>query len=191
MAATSSRTSASDAAWEAAVDLAAAVSNGAALPELASPVLLEPGEVLHASVDATAWRFQALDVAYERQRLLAVGGPLVLGLTAAASAAANRRARADAERLAAPQWRPLGLVPILATSHRMLVQRAGAWGSVWYGAIRQLRPALPDHLLELYFEDDPPYALEGPSVPYLAVVLATVLADRLGSDAVRSALVPA
>lgn len=161
------------------------------LPELTSAVLLENGEVLHASVDALAWRYLALDVAYQQHRGFAIGGLLTFGVTAAATGAANRRARGEAERQAAPQWRPLGQVPVLVTSHRLLVLHEGAWASVWYEAICQLRPALGDDRLELFFEDDPPYLLQGPSVPYLAVVLATALAAQVGTDAVASALLPA
>lgn len=177
--------------WEAAERLAGAVEAGVRLPELPSPVLLEPGEVLHARVDAAAWRFQALDVAYEQCRGFAVGGPIMFGVTTAATTAANRRAREAAERLAAPQWRSLGHVPVLATNHRLLVLHQGAWASVWYEAIRHMRPVFAENRLELMFEDDPPYALHGPWVPYLAVVIATVLAERAGSTAVASALLPA
>jgi hypothetical protein len=80
---------------------------------------------------------------------------------------------------------------VLATNDRFLVLHDGAWASVWYEAIRKIRPALAEHRLELVFEDDPPYALQGSLVPYLGIVLATLLADRLGTDAVATALVPA
>jgi len=176
--------------WDAAGQLAGAISEGEPLPELASPVLLECGELLHASVVADAWRYQALDVAYEQHRSFGVGGLLTIGVTATMTLAANSRARADAERQAAPRWRPLGQVPVLATSHRLLVLHEGAWSSVWYEAIRHLRPALDDNRLELFFEDDPPYLLQGPSVPSMAVVLATALAAQVGTDAVGSALLP-
>lgn len=178
-------------AMASAARLAEAVVAGEQLPELASSLALESGEVLHASVDAHAWRYAAVDVAYEQHRGFAVGGLLTFGVTAAASAAANRRARAEAERQAVPQWRVLGFVPVMATSHRLLVLHEGAWASVWYEAICQLRPALADDRLELFFEDDPPYLLQGPAVPYLAVVLATALAAQFGPDAVASALLPA
>ena len=112
----------------------------------------------------------------------------MFGLTAAATGAANRRTRQVAEQKAAPQWRSLGHVPLLATNYRLLVLHQGAWASVWYEAIRQMRPVLVEDRLELIFEDDPPYALQGPWVPYLTVVLATLLAERVGSAAVTSAL---
>lgn len=176
--------------WEAAERLAEEIAAGQQLPEVASPVLLEVGEVLHAAADAEAWRYQGLDVPYVQRRGFAVGGLITFGVTAAATAAANRRARAEAEQMAAPQWRPLGQVPVMATSHRLLVLHEGAWASVWYDAIRQIRPALAEGRLELFFEDDPPYLLQGPAVPYLAVVVATALAVQVGTDVVASALLP-
>lgn len=155
---------------------------------MVSPVALEVGEVLHATGDVDAWRFQGLDVPYVQRRGFAVGGLITFGVTAAATAAANRRARAEAERTAAAQWQSLGQVPLMATSHRLLVWHEGAWASVWYEAIRQMRPALAEGRLELFFEADPPYLLQGSAVPYLAVVLATALAVQVGTDVVASAL---
>ncbi len=178
-------------AWPAAEDLAAAVAAGAVLPTLESPVLLDAGEVLHASVEACGWRHHALDVMVEEQPFVAMGGPIIFGLTAAASAIGNRRARAGAERLAAPQWRPLGHLPILATNERLVVLFEGQWASVWCSAIRQMIPDMRNGRLQLIFEDDPPYALCGDWVPYLTVVLTTVMANRLSADSVASTLLPA
>ena len=143
----------SDDDWAAAQCLAEALSSGRPLPVVPSPALLDPGEVLHASGYATAWRYQPLDVAYEQRRCVALGGPILFGVTAAATAAANRRARQLAERHAGPQWRHLGQLQLLATSDRLLVLHQGAWASVWYDAIRQMRPFLAEGRLELTFED--------------------------------------
>lgn len=192
MAATRRRPVSPVVSWEAAERLAEEIAAGQRLPELVSPVVLEVGEVLHASVDADAWRFQGLNVQYLQRRGFAFGGLITFGVTAAATAAANRRARSEAEKLAAPQWRPLGRVPVMTTSHRLLVWYEEAWASVWYEAIRQIRPALDEGRLELFFfDDDPPYLLQGPAVPYLAVVLATALAVQVGTDAVASAVLSA
>lgn len=149
------------------------------VPMIPSPVLLGQGEVVHAHGGASGWRYQAVDVSYDERRVVAVGGPFMFGVTAAVGVVGNRRARAVAQRLAAPQWRPLGPLRILATNYRLLVFHEGAWQSVWYDAIRLVRAMLPEWRLELLFADDPPYALQGPSVPHLAVVLDTVLAGQL------------
>lgn len=191
MDATRGRPGSRGSSWDDAERLAVEIAAGGRLPELASPVPLEYSEVLHASGDVEAWRFQGMDVPYVRHRGFAVGGLFTFGLTAAATAAANRRARAEAERLAAPQWRPLGVVGVLATSHRLLVLHGGSWTSVWYEAIRQIRPSVEQDRLELLFDEAPPYLLVGPAVPYLAVVVATALALQVGTDAVAATLASA
>ena len=174
--------------WDLAVELANAVADGAELPILPSPVLLDPGEVLHGDVVAEGWRFHGADVAYAAPRAVAIGGPLMFGIVAAGSTAERRRARRHAEALAAPQWRSLGPLGILATDRRLLVLQQDAWASVWYRAIREFRPDLEAARLDLTFDDDPPYHLAGPWVPLLTVIVTTVLARDRGITAVGDAL---
>lgn len=174
--------------WDAAVLLADELALGAHLPVMPSPVLLEVNEVLHADLTAHGWRFHGVDVVYDEPHVIGIGGPILFTVTAAAAASARRRARAEAERLAAPQWRPLGFLRILATDRRLLVLYQGVWASVWYAGIRQVHPAVHQQRLQLTFEDDPPYALAGPWVPYLTVVLTAALSERVGVDAVSDAL---
>jgi len=105
----------------------------------------------------------------------------MLGLTTAATAVGNRRARGEAERLAAPQWHPLGEMPILATNERLLVWHEYRWESVWLAGISHLLPSPAGQRLELLFDDidDPPYALWGPWVPYLTVLMSVLLEINL------------
>ena len=177
-----------DSGWSAAVGLANQVASGGELPSLRSAVLLDAGEVLHADAAAEGWRFEGADVSYLAPSAVAIGGPLTFGLVAAGRAAACRRARQDAKALAAPQWRPLGGLRVLATDRRLLVWHEGAWSSVWYHAIRELRPDLEAHRLDMTFDADPPYCLAGPWVPYLTVIVTTVLARERGVTAVGNAL---
>lgn len=167
--------------------LATYVAEGNPLPLLSSPMLLSAGEVLHAQLEAGGWRFNGVDVVYERRRMVAAG-LVTFGVGAALTSIGNRRARHRAELLAAPQWRPLGFMPMLATNQRLLVFHEGAWQSVWYSAIRQLIPTPADGRLELVFEADAPYLLVGEWVPYLTVVITTVLAHGYGVDAVAAML---
>jgi hypothetical protein len=174
--------------WTAAVWLASRLAAGGDLPAIPSPVLLDGGEVLHAEVTADGWRFHAVDITYEVPHVVAVGGPLVLGVVAAAGGVARRRARRVAEASAVPQWRPLGSLRVLATDRRLLVWHDTAWASVWYHAIREVRPHMDTRRLDLTFDDDPPYSLAGPWVPYLAVIVTTILAGQRGLAAVAGAL---
>ncbi|WCO67967.1 hypothetical protein PO878_04420 [Iamia majanohamensis] len=174
--------------WAAAVQLANRVASGGHLPIIPSPVLLDADEALHGDLPAQGWRFHGADVTYAAPRVVAIGGPLMFGLTAAGSAVARRRARIAAEGLAAPQWRPLGALRILATDQRLLVWHNGAWASVWYSVVRELRPDLERQRLDMTFESDPPYCLVGPLVPYLTVIITTLLAGDRGVGAVGDAL---
>lgn len=167
--------------WDLAVALADQHAHGGGLPVLASTVLLDPGEVLHADLGAVGWRFQAMDVLYEEPRVLALGGPVLVAAASIGAASARRRARAEAERLAAPQWRSLGSLRVLATDRRLLVRFEGAWASVWYDGIRELHPDLANARVTMLFDDDPPYALAGPWVPYLTVIMVACIANRRAS----------
>src|SRR3546814_339590 len=163
MDATSSRDD-SASAWCAAVDLASHVAAGGHLPSVASRVLLEPGEVLHADVTAQGWRFAGADVTYAEPRAVAIGGPVMFGLVAATNAAARRRARREAEMLAAPHWRPLGRLRILATDRRLLVWHQAEWASVWSNPSREPQPAMEGGRLRLTLEEAPPQSQPGPRV---------------------------
>jgi len=165
-------------------DLVEWIAGGGGLPEVRGPVRLAPGETAYADLPADGWRFDIADVTYAEPRAVAIGGPLLFGLVAASSAAARRRARRRAEAHAAPQWRPLGALRAVATDRRLLVWHWGEWSSVWYDAIVELRPDVEAARLDMSFENDPPYCLAGPWVPYLTVVVTTAIALRRGVVAV-------
>jgi hypothetical protein len=113
---------------------------------------------------------------------------MVFGLAALGGAAARRRAQRDAEARAVPQWRPLGMLRVLATNRRLLVWHDGVWASVWLNSILELHPMLDAGRLDLTFEVDPAYCLAGPWVPYLAVLVGAVLAELRGVGPVTSAI---
>jgi hypothetical protein len=158
--------------------LADALRNGGRLePRTIEGVPLEAGEVAYADLSAVGWRYFGLDaVSYERRTVL-FGGPYVMAIAALASAIGNGRRRRDAEQLAAPQWRPLGMLRIVATSARLLVWHERAWWSVWYAGINDLRIDRSQTVLDLFFDADPPYRLAGPGMPVLGVALWNELFD--------------
>lgn len=143
----------------------------AAPPEIAA--LLLPGERLVTDpVAAHGWRYESAEVTYDRKTLM-VGGPLLFVLTGTVSALRNRRVRRAAEAQAAPQWRPLGPLTVLATTDRLLVWHQNAWWSVWYSAIEHA--TLHDEQLHLHFHDGAaPYLLAGGT----AAVAAAISANR-------------
>lgn len=121
---------------------------------------VESGEIL-ADLELTGFRYHALcHVPYERRTLL-VGGPILFAASATASAVGNRRRRAAAERLAAPQWRCLGPLRVLVTCDRLLVWHEGSWASVWFASVVDIEHDPANGTLDLYFADDPPYRFVG------------------------------
>jgi hypothetical protein len=122
--------------------------------------VLLPGEQVLARAEAFGWRYEAADITFERRTLL-FGGPVGFAVSGIASALGNRRARRQAEQLAAHQWRPLGQLAILATSQRLLVWWREAWWSVWYSSLIEVTHDETKSRLELHFSDASPYCLQG------------------------------
>ena len=117
-------------------------------------------------IGAYGWRYTGADVVYEQGTTI-IGGPLLALTTGLVSAADNARRRRVAEMQAAPRWRPLGWLDIIATSRRLLVLHQAAWWSVWYSAVTNASHD-GDSALALHFHDDAPYCLLGRDVPLLA-----------------------
>jgi hypothetical protein len=135
-------------------------------------VPLAPGELAYADLAVEGWRHYGLEGAVYERRTLLVGGPLLMAVAAIVSVSCNRRRRRAAERLAAPQWRPLGWLRVVVTSERLLVWQAHAWWSVWFGSIVDLHLQPDSSELDVFFADAPPYRLAGRGVAALAIVLA-------------------
>lgn len=151
--------------------LADSLAKGARLEPLHVDGLpLVHGEHAYAEVDGEAWRWLAADVLYERRSTL-LGGPVLMTVSALASATGNRRRRLAAERASATQWRSLGIVRAVATDRRLLVWHESAWWSVSFDAVAawDVDPVSP--ALTLSLTEGAPYRLAGPSVPLLVVVL--------------------
>jgi hypothetical protein len=130
-------------------------------PTWAEPIahLLLPGEVAKMQADAYGWRWEPADVTYDRRHLL-LGGPIGMAITGFASVMANRRARRRAEREAAPAWRPLGPLSVIATDLRLFVWHLGDWHSVWYLSIARTGLDAAESSVEIDFFDASPYRLD-------------------------------
>lgn len=139
-------------------------------------VRLNSGEVAYLEGWARFGQYFGTDWSYTHSNFVAAGGLGLLALTAGLSAMGNSRRRQEAIAQAAPQWRALGTVPVVATNLRLLGCDQGRWLSWWYGDIRQLVPDLPkQHRIDLLFERSRPTRFEGGCVAVLAVVLTQLL----------------
>ncbi|MGH9030487.1 MAG: hypothetical protein ACRDZV_00015 [Acidimicrobiia bacterium] len=126
------------------------------------------------------WRYHGLDdVVYERRTLL-LGGPIVMPITAIASALGNRRRRQEAERVAAPQWRPLGPLVVEVRCDRLLVSRGDEPGTVWLASVTDLRADAESQTVDLYFEADPPFRFQGPDSTRLWSALEAIGSEVAG-----------
>ena len=131
-----------------------------------------PSERSAGPLHLVGWRYYGLDdVLYERRTLL-VGGPIVMLITAFASALGNRRRRQEAERDAAPQWRPLGPVAVEVRDDRLLVRRDGEPpGTVWLASVVDVRVHAEHGIVDLFFEHDAPFRFQGADAAHLAAAL--------------------
>jgi hypothetical protein len=151
--------------------LFAALDNGGWLePVAVDDAPLDPGENAYADMGSHGWRYCAIDVPYEHRTLM-FGGPFLFAATGIASLVASRRRRREAERLAAPQWRPLGWLRIVVTSRRLLVWHHERWWSVWYSAVTTVRWTADPSAVEIHFASDPPYRLSGEGAASIGVLL--------------------
>lgn len=170
---------------EAARRLAEALDNGGWLRSIVvEDAPLDPGEEAYADLLAHGWRHHAIDVQYDHRTVM-FGGPFLFAATALASCAANRRRRREAERLATPQWRPLGPLRVVVTSGRLLVLHQGTWWSVWYSAIDQVRAEVASSAITLTFRVDAPYLLQVSEARSLALVIDHLRNRRLTRTRVR------
>ena len=160
---TSTTWSGVDEAYLRAYQWSAALASGAALPQVASPVALGPGEVAHAQLaPVTFLGYFGEDASYRRSFLL-FGGPVGLAVTGAASLAYNANKKADARRAAIPRWHDLGAGAVLVTSQRIVLMLENGphpisyadagrleWGNARAGgpAVRLQPAGMPPMLLE-------------------------------------------
>lgn len=171
MSSTAARPDAAAGDVEAARRLADALDNGGWLQPIdIRDAPLDPGEGAYADLLLHGWRYHPIDVRYE-QRTVMFGGPLLFTATAIGSWAANCRRRREAERLAAPQWRPLGTIRTVVTPQRLLVWHWYQWWSVWFSAMTHVKVEPDANALDLFFESDPPYRLAGSGTFALEVAL--------------------
>lgn len=164
------------AALEVANCLAAELRAGGELKPIATSLRLDAGEV--AYFESWAWLSQyfATDGTYRHTSFVAGGGAGLVALTAGISAIGNVSRQRAATAMAAPQWRPLGAVPLVATDRRLLACDQGRWLSWWYTAVRQFVPYIPHHLtVDLLLDEGRPTRFAGAPVASLAVILARLL----------------
>lgn len=166
--------------WNSAVHLAHGLRQGEPLAVFPTHLVLQQGEVNHCSVDAHLAAYHGMDVSYSSNSFIAGGSWTGLAVTGAASMAMNSRARRNAERQAAAQWRSYGVVPVHATNQRLLIMMEGRLESFWFnGGIAWFEPQFREYGMIIQADGGIPLRLDGPPVPYLAVILSLLLRGQV------------
>jgi hypothetical protein len=148
---------------------------GGSLLELESATPLQPGEALHAGIEAQCSWYGPADVTYTHQHLLVFGSTPWLTLSAATSAIGNHRRHRSANALAAPQWRPLGHTHILLTNHQLLLRIGDDFQALPLATINALEQPPDPRGLNVHFTDGTTLALHGDWTRYLHIALTTCL----------------
>jgi hypothetical protein len=120
----------------AAAHLSAALAGGWRPPAVATPIALLPGEVAHASTAFRASSFTGALVPYSKGYMVGFGNPAVLAATLGGSLLYNHYKKTQAERMAAPQWRPVDDGMLHLTSQRFGLQGRLGWADIPYPDVR-------------------------------------------------------
>jgi hypothetical protein len=160
---------------------ASSLAAGAALPQVATPLPLNPGELAHLTLaGAGISGFFGEDTGY-RPSVFLFGGPVGLAVTGAASWARNSAKKAEAQRAAIPRWHPLGGADVTMTSQRLAAAAAGRSESLWYAECGPLQFAAgpggaPAVLVQP--QGHPLLRIESPWAPVLYVLVHHLLDGR-------------
>jgi hypothetical protein len=160
---------------------ATSLAAGAALPQVAAPVALNPGEIAHLTLaGAGISGFFGEDTGY-RPSVFLFGGPVGLAVTGAASWARNSAKKAEAQRAAIPRWHPLGRADVTMTSQRLAAAAGGRSESLWYAECGPLQfgagpGGVPAVLVQP--QGHPLLRIESPWAPVLYVLVHHLLDGR-------------
>jgi len=164
--------SAYDEGYLRAYQWSASLAGGAALPQEATTLTLNPGEVAHAHfAPVTIYGYFGEQQDYNRSVFL-FGGPVGLALTGAASYAHNQSKKAEAERAAIPKWHLLGGADLVMTSQRLALTMNGKAESLWLAEAGPLSSTVGSGgvpAIGLQPQGMPPLRMESPWAPMLFV----------------------
>lgn len=133
---------------------------------------LEPGESLLDQYRAKYARFYGQNVTYGTGGVFAMGSPLFIAGAMIGSAVGRANARAQAQRLAAAQWREIQYVDVLVTDRRLIIPVGGRTLSFYFNAVAAFFPELDAMTLTLDFGDrTEPLQIFSPGIAATSVLL--------------------
>lgn len=163
-------------AWQAAIELRHRLLNGwSPEPMQLWGVVLPAGDRLLFDLHADYARHYGGSGHYTHTNGMFLGSAPFMIAGFAATAVANRRARANAAYEAQPRWREQQHTRVLVTEQRLICECGGRWLNFDYSAVSGFYPELMSYGLVLDFSNSEPLALSGPPAPFLTVFLTFVL----------------
>ncbi|WP_439657375.1 hypothetical protein ACSHWB_33950 [Lentzea sp. HUAS TT2] len=171
------------ASWNAAVHLYRHLAAGGVPGEVATSLLLAPGEATYSDLTLGYSRFYGMDVTYERSGGLFLGSPLFVAAGLAANAVSNNIAKQRAQNMAAPQWREHCAARVVVTNYCVMCFVHGRWLRFAYPNVVDFNADMLNGACYLIFDGSEPLQLAGLQVPWLAVLLSSFLygPDRLST----------
>lgn len=145
---------------------------------------LEPGEQVFDQYRAKYARFYGQNVTYQTGGVFAMGSPLFVAGAMIGSAVGNANARAQAQRVAAAQWREIQYVDVMVTDRRLIIPVGGRTLSFYFNAVTAFFPEIDAMTLTLDFGDrTEPVQLFSPNTAATSVL---VVHQLKGVDALRA-----
>ena len=133
---------------------------------------LEPGESLLDQYRAKYARFYGQNVTYSTGGVFAMGSPLFVAGAMIGSAVGRANARAQAQRVAAAQWREIQYVDVLVTDRRLIIPVGSRTLSFYFNAVAAFFPELEAMTLTLDFGDrTEPLQIFSPGIAATSVLL--------------------
>lgn len=167
--------------WHRAVELHRWLGEGNALqPQPQQYFIPQPGERYFCTVGARLHLYTDMTVEYSQSMFVAGRGWTGMAVTAGASMLFNKMRKERARREAAAQWRDFGETVVHITDHRLVMRIEQTLESLWYGAaMSEFAPCWEQYAVEIGVDGAPPLRLVGPSVPYLSVMVCSLLFGSL------------
>lgn len=133
---------------------------------------LEPGELLLDQYRAKYARFYGQNVTYSTGGVFAMGSPLFVAGAMIGATVGKANARAQAQRMAAAQWREIQYVDVLVTDRRLIIPVGGRTLSFYYSGVVAFYPELEAMTLTLdYGDNTEPLQIFSPGIAATSVLL--------------------
>jgi hypothetical protein len=163
------------AAWQAMCQLIDVIENGGRPSAMPPTIMPRGGEIQHGAMLVDLSAYCGMEVEYSTGGYGFGGGLLFVAAGMAAGAVRDANARRRAEAQSRAQWRPIGRLPAVITSQRLIVMIEGRWTTFHLTNLVSMQPDLANFVVILHFEGADPLMMRGPWIPWFVVVVSSIL----------------